>query len=311
MNLFCAFSGLSDPFEINWLDTKVDLLDLIADDVSSGIEEMPTAPDLASLIKPIAGTCQDDSNNIAIQVLQSVADDTMTMLKSEDMITTHVPAVQEEVCIDLLEILTSGMDADFNDIGIAPIVEEDSPILSPVTPEDVESLLSSGPSSPVMDTSLVSDSDSSFVDASYSTNKLLTMDLVQILSQIQSQQQQIVDESIEELEDPTYTPSEDIAYKDKPFERKTKKNTPTSKKSKEEKVVERKLRKKQQNKDAATRYRMKKKNESNDIQGEREGLEKRNVELKDKVGQMTREISYLKSLFAEIYQARVLLKKSK
>ncbi|ELU02266.1 hypothetical protein CAPTEDRAFT_50541, partial [Capitella teleta] len=62
----------------------------------------------------------------------------------------------------------------------------------------------------------------------------------------------------------------------------------------------RKQRKKQQNKDAALRYRMKKKEESSTISTECEQLEERNRELKDKVDTMTREINYLKSLMAEV-----------
>eukprot|EP00914_Ancora_sagittata_P022725 GHVO01045064.1.p1 GENE.GHVO01045064.1~~GHVO01045064.1.p1 ORF type:complete len:169 (-),score=37.55 GHVO01045064.1:277-783(-) len=67
---------------------------------------------------------------------------------------------------------------------------------------------------------------------------------------------------------------------------------------------DRKQRKKQQNKDAALRYRMKKKEESCTIGTECEQLEEKNRQLKDKVDTMTREIDYLKSLMAEVYKAK-------
>lgn len=63
-------------------------------------------------------------------------------------------------------------------------------------------------------------------------------------------------------------------------------------------------RKKQQNKDAALRYRQKKREEKCTIKDECDKLEERNDELKDKVDSMTREIQYLKDLLAEVYKAK-------
>jgi len=67
---------------------------------------------------------------------------------------------------------------------------------------------------------------------------------------------------------------------------------------------ERKQRKKQQNKDAATRYRQKKKAEANGVDDECSQLEARNTELHTSVDTMTKEIQYLKDLLAEVYEAR-------
>lgn len=71
---------------------------------------------------------------------------------------------------------------------------------------------------------------------------------------------------------------------------------------------ERKERKKGQNKEAATRYRQKKKKESESLTVELEGLEKTNGELKDKVGSLEQEISYLKTLLQEIYKVKGQIK---
>lgn len=61
-----------------------------------------------------------------------------------------------------------------------------------------------------------------------------------------------------------------------------------------------KKRKREQNKDAATRYRVKKREEQESIQTELCGLEKENVELKDKVASISKEIEYLKNLMLEV-----------
>jgi mannitol/fructose-specific phosphotransferase system IIA component len=64
--------------------------------------------------------------------------------------------------------------------------------------------------------------------------------------------------------------------------------------------VERRQRKKEQNKTAALRYRHKKRNEQGSVLSEYDELEKKNIELKTKVTEMTKEVDYLKGLIAEI-----------
>jgi len=64
--------------------------------------------------------------------------------------------------------------------------------------------------------------------------------------------------------------------------------------------VEKKQRKKEQNKTAALRYRQKKRSEQGSVTTECEDLEKRNTELKTKVSDMMKEIAYLKGLIDEI-----------
>jgi len=78
-----------------------------------------------------------------------------------------------------------------------------------------------------------------------------------------------------------------------------------------EKIKDKKLRKMRQNKDAATRYRVKKKLENDAVQNECDTLMTRNAELKDQVETMTREIAYLKELMADVYQAKQAVKASK
>ncbi|XP_076027856.1 cyclic AMP-dependent transcription factor ATF-4 isoform X2 [Genypterus blacodes] len=70
------------------------------------------------------------------------------------------------------------------------------------------------------------------------------------------------------------------------------------------KVVEKKLKKMEQNKTAATRYRQKKRVEQELISSECDDLEKRNCELAEKAESISREIQYLKDLMEEVRKRR-------
>lgn len=65
-----------------------------------------------------------------------------------------------------------------------------------------------------------------------------------------------------------------------------------------------KLKKMEQNKTAATRYRQKKRAEQESLVDEHARLERKNMELTEKVESMAREIEYLKELMVEVRQAR-------
>ncbi|CAL8331818.1 unnamed protein product [Lota lota] len=69
-------------------------------------------------------------------------------------------------------------------------------------------------------------------------------------------------------------------------------------------VVEKKLKKMEQNKTAATRYRQKKRVEQEVLSGECDELETKNHELAEKVDALSREIKYLKDLMEEVRNAK-------
>ncbi|XP_043273457.1 activating transcription factor of chaperone isoform X2 [Venturia canescens] len=73
-------------------------------------------------------------------------------------------------------------------------------------------------------------------------------------------------------------------------------------------VEDKKVRKKEQNKNAATRYRQKKKQEIKEIVGEEQELVDHNVKLKDQVKELNREIGYLKGLMRDLFKAKGLMK---
>jgi len=73
-------------------------------------------------------------------------------------------------------------------------------------------------------------------------------------------------------------------------------------------VEDKKVRKKEQNKNAATRYRQKKKQEIKEIIGEEQELVDYNDKLQDQVKELNREIGYLKGLMRDLFKAKGLLK---
>jgi len=70
---------------------------------------------------------------------------------------------------------------------------------------------------------------------------------------------------------------------------------------------DKKFRKKEQNKNAATRYRQKKKAESEVVLEEERELQEKNDRLQEKYTDVQREIKYLKSLMRDLYRAKGLL----
>ncbi|NWX44648.1 ATF4 factor, partial [Steatornis caripensis] len=75
-------------------------------------------------------------------------------------------------------------------------------------------------------------------------------------------------------------------------------------KVKGEKKIDKKLKKMEQNKTAATRYRQKKRAEQEALSGECRELEQKNQALKEKADSLSKEIQYLKDLIEEVRKAK-------
>lgn len=73
-------------------------------------------------------------------------------------------------------------------------------------------------------------------------------------------------------------------------------------------VEDKKVRKKEQNKNAATRYRQKKKQEIKEILGEENELTEHNKKLQNQLKDLQREIGYLKGLMRDLFKAKGLMK---
>ena len=326
------------------MDTRVDLLNLIGEEnglVGSqalfdlGLEPLtePEPSGLEALKIEAEKTSLELGTEACSPLLQSqllsgvVADE---LPSQGSTITTSSQSVYDEG-LGLLELLTSGSgqtlltsaEAGFkfpDGQDLIVNVDTSSPILSPMSPEDVETILSSGPASPE---SLVTEESfeslmSSFMSSSADNNtsavfqedgdNVIPEDLAILRQMIQ--QEDNFDPSSSDSDSQCYTVNK---TRPTPYQRggdsrrsKSKKDKVTASSSfgPVDKQLERKLRKKQQNKDAATRYRQKKKQEQDHVNHEVALLEGRNHKLKDQVDQMTREIQYLKNLIEEVYKAR-------
>lgn len=71
---------------------------------------------------------------------------------------------------------------------------------------------------------------------------------------------------------------------------------------------DRRSRKKEQNKNAATRYRQKKKAEIEVLIGQEQSERQRNAELREKCSDVQREIRYIKGLMRDLFKAKGLIK---
>ncbi|XP_044311140.1 cyclic AMP-dependent transcription factor ATF-4 [Varanus komodoensis] len=97
-------------------------------------------------------------------------------------------------------------------------------------------------------------------------------------------------------------PLHDSFVRPKPYDRPTE-NVVTLK-MKGEKRIDKKLKKMEQNKTAATRYRQKKRAEQEALSGECRELEQKNETLREKADSLSKEIQYLKDLIEEVRKAK-------
>ncbi|XP_062989622.1 cyclic AMP-dependent transcription factor ATF-4 [Elgaria multicarinata webbii] len=98
------------------------------------------------------------------------------------------------------------------------------------------------------------------------------------------------------------TPLHDSSVRPKPYDRPAEKVVTL--KVKGEKRIDKKLKKMEQNKTAATRYRQKKRAEQEALSGECRELEQKNEALMEKADSLSKEIQYLKDLIEEVRKAK-------
>lgn len=282
----------------SWMDTNVDLMQFLgSNEVEAQV--LPAAP----LQVPLASSPVTTQSSAAQllenfgqpsqqpQQLSAEASPIPSPTPSPGPLQASPTPSQETSgaqAVDMLEVLsklTEAMDGNLEDLEQPGLELSYEPILSPMSAEEVESILSE-PTSPGSSSVL---EDSGFVDESVAE----TIDLSQL-------------EELPRIQKASPGPQKRATIEKS-------RNAPYTKQTstRESKAQERKLRKKQQNKDAALRYRQKKKAECNKELTECEKLENRNKELREKVDSMTREIDYLKSLMAEVYKAKGLIMTTK
>jgi len=220
--------------EQEWLDAFGDLERMLNDDTQVATSE-PSNSNVVSLEAP------EPLDSVVVEALQSLAGDAGQTGSAEISI--------DEAVADLL-----GLERQSAENVYLETVDLSKFDMQNLSPGEVDSVLSSGPSSP----------------ASYTSDC-----------------------------DPAWSPSsEDRSL----YSSSSKRGSPYSRKSppKEEK----KVRKMKQNREAATRYREKKRAEQGKIKEECDELESKNKVLRDRVGQISREIKYLKELMCEVYKTK-------
>ncbi|KAG8036377.1 hypothetical protein G9C98_003699 [Cotesia typhae] len=118
--------------------------------------------------------------------------------------------------------------------------------------------------------------------------------------------------SEDSVDDPDWTldsstSSSKASSRNNNYGKRNQKTTRTRNKPYARSIDDKKNRKKEQNKNAATRYRMKKKLEVKEIVSEQDELEEINGKLKDQVCELKREIGYLKGLMRDLFKAKGLI----
>lgn len=278
---------LVDPFPASpeWWDKKTDLVDILTGMDTSLQEVVHQVPlDSPPFPQQTQTLTLDAVSSLLLADLPAVEDTSVTLVVDDASMT--LPFSTSNAHIDYLDALNqAGLEqllGDAPDPSTAALF--DSPILSPVSADDVDSLLSSSPPSPSEDATLAS------LFSSFSSKPLTsTLDDEQVGKVLCDGPQRA---SRDKARSAPYTvPS----------------TTPTA--SPRKPKADRRERKKEQNRTAALRYREKKRSEQDILQDEADELTTKNDALRDKVDSISREIKYLKDLMAEVEKARSKAKK--
>jgi hypothetical protein len=333
---------LSNPLESAWMDTKMDLLDLLTYDQDATHPAISAAPAQATMSRPTQlqlsmpsnplwgveaavvpstsvpttpePSMEDNSLQGSIDLLQkllsaSVKMDTLYLNSASTMMQSEVYLPEQDLPFSsptdqvgegediFMELCATGLE-DLLSASLDASIEE-GPILSPVSADDVESLLSSNPPSPGNGlTSFIDILDANQPQQADSAYSSLNVSAASMVSETDADSMDSFDSFMDPSPGPE--PTAKISPRSAPYAKAGGRGG---------RKPERKERKKQQNRSAALKYRQKKKEEKGTVTGEVEQLEERNKELKDKVDSISREINYLKDLMAEVYKAKGLVPK--
>lgn len=205
----------------------------------------------------------------------SALTDTTGTLQELDQVESSIcgstlPEISNELLIPLAE---EGLQATPEEI--QPTPEQKVPEYQAMSPYSTGSMVSPG----LADSNPPSPYSSSSADSPEST-----VTLIDLLSDAPKNEET--------------TSLESTPRRATPYSRPTSKQTPKPK----VKSPAQKQRKRVQNKDAATRYRVKKRDEQGLLYKEAEKMEKENDKLKEQVASISKEIEYLKNLMVEVYK---------
>lgn len=330
--------GKEDAFgDLDWMAERVDLSEFDLDSLigsCSPAEESPSSPEdlLASL------DCPMELDSLPIPALSTPALPSLptasppsippTTLPSVCSDPTIIPAVEPEVLIDRQEVPSPSL--------CVPEPQEELEIKSEPASPDPSSPLIDSPSSPVYTLDLGSE-----VDVSESEVKPVVASVVpqvpRLVLSLSPTRIVLVLTPKDEVgitTTTTVTTTSEVIHssppaspqprssRSRPYPEPKHKASPASSSATNVKVKSlpgasgeertslkavknKKLKKMEQNKTAATRYRQKKRAEQESLLAEHEVLERKNMELTEKAESMAREIEYLKELMAEVRMARI------
>lgn len=269
---------LADPFCQEWMENAgiAEMLQSLVQDSEDAVESTTDIP----VSKPSWEAADVTSEVKGHEILRSLIE------QSLDVVASPPASIQEEEVIPTIDL---GEGLSFNSELEAPmspihLTDMDGIMHSPLSAEDVESLLSgSEPSSP--------QSSSGVTETSSTCSELQAM-----------------------LLDSSPKSNSKSRARSSPYSRTSSGRNTKSKKDTSDmedlqvEFLSKKDKKKLQNKNAAIRYRQKKKQEADAVKGEENDLETKNKELKDQVEQLAREIKYMKDLMSEVYKAKGVIK---
>jgi hypothetical protein len=273
------------------LPLEATLLDLNQEErlIKSEFDHYVSPPDSPEQVTPV----------IQLQTVETTPGN-MTVISPESLVMGSTLVSSEDFTFTDLDFMSFKAD------NISSITDADN-IRSPLSVDDVESTISfSGPSSP---------------DTSSQSNFESSPETLSVVSLPQASTHRSIIESSPELYKVISTSSINSKHSSSPYARPSPKQSarkcdtpkaPRKRKSPAQPVPEHVImehldkrdRKKLQNKNAAIRYRMKKKEEAQGIKGEEQELEDINSNLKTKVEDLQREIKYMRNLMEEVCKAK-------
>lgn len=301
-----SIENAEDAFKDGWMENV---------DLSHFLDGMDTSEVLSHdqiVSTPANVPTEEDSTkpNGAMNILHGLL--TQPMEQITPPTSPEAQVAPELSQIDLLEAITE--DSGFNLSEDIVEVESSLPVIHVNDSDHLDtSYLNSAIVYNVSDTSSVSNVEldtSSSVELDLSGSDYL-IDSPLSADEIDSILSGSEPPSPSSVEDPDYIPEET-----KSFSSKSLKATKTSKSKSKRLEVEpyeipteglsKKEKKRIQNKNAAIRYRMKKKMESTQVQSEEDQLLEKNKNLKEQVEQIQREIEYMKNLMSDVCKAKGL-----
>ncbi|KAA0713478.1 Cyclic AMP-dependent transcription factor ATF-4 [Triplophysa tibetana] len=278
-----AFSGM------DWMTEKLDLGDLDLDSLigSCNSDEPPSSPedllacldadmdlDLDSL--PFSSSELELPLPLDLPLSESTAESDKSQEFAEIKSEPHSPAPSSDSAVSSTNTLDLGSEVDVSELMRSSTLLPSPGIELNASPLHIVVVLTSKEELCVSSTGDLSDSDSGIS----------------------------VSDSPARPADPAASPNPASSWRTKPYSRPDPDAVSAVTGCVKTKVVEKKLKKMEQNKTAATRYRQKKRSEQEILNSECTDLERRNQELTEKADSISREIQYLKNLMEEVRSAK-------